>query len=81
MGGTTVLNGTLIATNNEAIADGSSLAVGDPSLLGLLPSAPVAAPVASAAVAPVPEPGTLVLLAASAIAGIGFWRKKGLRNK
>jgi autotransporter-associated beta strand protein len=67
-GGTTVNGGTLIATNNEAIADGTSLSVGDPSLLSLLPAAVVPAPVASAAVAapavsPVPEPGTIALLA------------------
>ena len=68
-GGTTVSgDGTLIATNSEAVADGTSLAVGDPSLLALLPAAVVPAPVASAAVTPVPEPGTLALLAAGAMA-------------
>ncbi len=68
-GGTTVSgNGTLILTNNEAVADGTSLAVGDPSLLALLHAAVVPAPVAAATVTPVPEPGTLALLAAGAMA-------------
>ncbi len=77
-GGTTVSgNGTLILTNNEAVADGTSLAVGDPSLLALLPAAVVPAPVASAAVTPVPEPGTLALLAAGAMAaGWTIWRRR-----
>ncbi len=63
-GGTTVNNGTLIVTNSLAIDDGTNLSVGNPALLGLLP-APVipSAIVPSAAVAPVPEPGTLALLA------------------
>jgi autotransporter-associated beta strand protein len=75
-GGTTVNDGTLIATNNEAFADGSSLAVGDPSLLGQLPAAAVPAPLASAAVAAVPEPGTLVLLAAASSAALAARRRK-----
>ena len=68
MGGTTVNSGTLIATNSHAIADGTSLSVGDPGLLSMLPapvvpSAAVAA-AAPASISPVPEPGTLALLAA-----------------
>jgi autotransporter-associated beta strand protein len=60
LGGTTVEGGTLILTNREAIADGTSLTVGNPSRF--LP-APVV-PAGIAAVAPVPEPGALALLAA-----------------
>jgi autotransporter-associated beta strand protein len=65
LGGTTV-NGTLIATNVNAIADGTNLSVGDPNLLTLLSAPVVPSPVVAAttAIAPVPEPGTLALLAA-----------------
>jgi autotransporter-associated beta strand protein len=79
-GGTTVSgDGTLILTNSKAVADGTSLAVGDPSLLALLPAAVVPSPAASVPVAPVPEPGTLVLVAAGAVAAgwsIWPWRKR-----
>jgi autotransporter-associated beta strand protein len=83
-GGTTVNNGTLIVTNIGAIADGTSLNVGDPSLLSLLPAAVVPAPVASAtvaapAVSPVPEPGTFVLLALG-LAGAAVYRRAGRRS-
>ena len=77
-GGTTVNGGTLIATNNEAIADGSSLTVGNASAFPA-PMVPAAAIASVAAVTPVPEPGTLGLIAAAALAGIGIWRKKGRR--
>ncbi len=60
--GTTVNGGTLVATNPQAILDGTNLAVGDPMLLSLLP-----APVIPSAIAPVPEPAAWALLAA----GIG----------
>jgi autotransporter-associated beta strand protein len=84
-GGTNVVGGTLIVTNIGGIADGTSLNVGDPSLLSLLPAPIVPAPPASgypaaAAVSPVPEPGTLALLAAAAIAaGCGAWRRRKSR--
>ena len=71
-GGTNVNDGTLIVTNSGGIADGTSLNVGDPSLLSLLPAPAVPA----AAVLPVPEPGTLALMAVAAIAGLGFWRRR-----
>jgi autotransporter-associated beta strand protein len=57
-GGTTVLNGTLVLANNEAIAAGTSLTVGDPSVFAMAIEASSMIPAA------VPEPGTLVLLAA-----------------
>ena len=43
LGGTTVNDGTLIATDSLAIQDGTSLSVGDPSDLSLLPAAIVPA--------------------------------------
>ena len=61
-GGTVVNGGTLIVANSLAIQDGSSLYVGDPAALATLGyPAPV---VPAAAIASVPEPGTLTLLAA-----------------
>jgi autotransporter-associated beta strand protein len=77
-GGTTVHGGEMIVTNADGIYDGTSLAVGDASLLGLLGDAPVptmSAPVASPTVAAVPEPGTLVLLGAGS-ALLAFYRKR-----
>jgi autotransporter-associated beta strand protein len=62
-GGTTVEGGELIVTNNEALADGSSLTVGTASMFAPI----VPAPVASPAVAAVPEPGTLALAAVGCI--------------
>jgi autotransporter-associated beta strand protein len=70
-GGTTVNSGTLIVTNNEAIADGTSLTVGN----ALAFPAPVV-PAPAAAASAVPEPSTVALLAAAAIAGLGLWRRR-----
>ncbi len=79
-GGTIVEAGTLIVTNNEGLADGSSLTVGDPALLALFGSVlpadragaeansaerPLAGPGTTNAV---PEPSALILLAAAAVA-------------
>ena len=67
-GGTTIADSsTLIATNAGALADGSSLTVGDASQF---PAPIVPSPVVGgqSAVAPVPEPGTLALL----IFGLGI---------
>jgi autotransporter-associated beta strand protein len=61
-GGTTVTAGTLTVTSAAGLADGSRLTVGDS--LALAPMIPAA----TAGASPVPEPGTLVLLAAGAIA-------------
>ncbi len=76
-GGTTVEDGALIVTNNEALADGSSLVVGNPSRFGIVsPTAdntgfsrnasgiPAGHPLAGhGTTSAVPEPGTLALLA------------------
>ena len=78
LGGTTVDGGTLIATNSQAIFDGTNLSVGDPALLGLLPEAVVPSPVVPAATASVPssvpEPGSLLLLIA-ALASAATYRQ------
>ena len=68
-GGTIVGAGTLIATNSEALPDGSSLIVGNASFF------PSYAPVIPAAAAlPVPEPGTMALLAA-VLGTLPFYRR------
>ena len=66
-GGTIVLDGTLIATNSKAFADGSSLYVGaDLAMLAaVVPSSYT--PARSSAIAPVPEPSTLALVATVAM--------------
>ena len=72
-GGTTVADSSLVVTNSQAIEDGTGLSVGDPALLSMLPAAAVPSPVvpsAAAAIAPVPEPGTLALLVAGGAAAL-----------
>jgi fibronectin-binding autotransporter adhesin len=61
-GGTFVEDGTLIVTNNEGLADGSSLTVGDPSLF-----APVLAGAAADDGKAAPEPPDLALLAGAVL--------------
>jgi autotransporter-associated beta strand protein len=68
-GGLFVPNGTVVLTNNDAVADGSSLIVGNPSYF-----APAATVPSAAAVSPVPEPATLVLLAAGGLSLLAFRR-------
>jgi len=79
-GGTDVLEGTLILTNPGAIESGTNLTVGNAAAFA--PAAVVPAVVAglpteppSPAITPVPEPGTLVLLAAAA-ALMAAYRKR-----
>jgi autotransporter-associated beta strand protein len=80
-GGTTVDAGTLVLESPTALADGTSLTVGNPSLFAapVVPSSSqtAASPTAAAspAAAPVPEPSTLVLLAAG-VALMGIYRKR-----
>jgi autotransporter-associated beta strand protein len=74
-GPTDILNGTLVIANPEALLDGASLNVGPGSLaLGAPVPAPIAAPVA-----PVPEPGTLALVAVSGLA-VTLLARKQLRR-
>jgi fibronectin-binding autotransporter adhesin len=76
--------GVLILNDTGAIPDGSSLLVGDASLFPLFSFGPVvpspAVSVGAATVESVPEPGTLALLAAAALAaGWKIRRRKCLR--
>jgi autotransporter-associated beta strand protein len=70
-GGTMVKDGTLIVTNASAIVDGTTLILGDPLAI---PTSIV--PSAAAVVTPVPEPASLALLVATAIAGAGIARRR-----
>ena len=79
-GGTYVDAGTLIASNATAIPAGGSLAIGAGGTFIFDPTA-TAAPLggsalAASAVAAVPEPGTLALVAAAMVAGLGIWRRR-----
>ncbi len=78
-GGTVVTgNAELIVTNKAALFDGSNLTVGN--ALAFAPVIPSpGAPGAAAPVTPVPEPGTLALVAAGA-ALIGLYRKRRSQN-
>ncbi len=69
-GGTTVDAGTLILDSSEALPSGASLIVGAGGTVIFAPSVLAAS---QAEVAAVPEPGTLVLLAAGALI-VGCWR-------
>ena len=81
-GGTTVDAGTLIVDSAGALPDGTSLTVGAGGTLIFDPSAASAPGESSFAASPVgvaavPEPGTLVLLAAGALpAAFAAWRRK-----
>jgi autotransporter-associated beta strand protein len=80
-GGTIVSAGTLVLSSNTALPDGSSLTVGN---AGAFPGPVVPAPAASPALAgaapagvtPVPEPGTLALLAAAAALFVVYRRRR-----
>jgi autotransporter-associated beta strand protein len=77
-GGTTVLDGTLVLANDEAIAEGTSLTVGDASAFDPALVVPhVAAGFRTepqSAITPVPEPGTLAILAAVLGTGMVYRR-------
>ena len=64
-GGTFVEGGKLIVTNSEALLDGSNLTVGNPLAFTSIIAAGVASDGSSTS--PVPEPGTLTLLAAGVL--------------
>jgi autotransporter-associated beta strand protein len=68
-GGTYVEAGKLVLLSSDALADGTSLTVGNPALFEspVVPSSQVSS--APQAIAPVPEPGTLVLLLTALLCG------------
>ena len=76
-GGTFVDSGTLILTSNTAIANGTSLTVGDATAFA--PMTPDLS-ASSRSVAPVPEPSTLALIRA-AICGASVYRRLRSRRK
>jgi fibronectin-binding autotransporter adhesin len=81
-GGTIVADGALIATNNEAIEDGTNVYVGSDLLaFGTVISAQASSATSPPAVAPVPEPGTLALLATGVVFAIGLRCQKGRKAK
>jgi fibronectin-binding autotransporter adhesin len=86
-GGTNVLAGTLVLDTSTALADGSSLTVGQGASSLFAPAAAGPAgtmyswsAAASAEVVAVPEPGTLALLAVAALlVAVGPFCRKGLK--
>jgi autotransporter-associated beta strand protein len=70
-GATIVRNGILLALNNDAIADGTNLTVGNPAMFSEIVPASAATAIATPTTTAVPEPdsATLALLAASVIGG------------
>jgi autotransporter-associated beta strand protein len=73
LGGTIVAEGTLIVSNNEGLADGSSLTVGDATMF---PAPVVPAAVVASSAAAVPEPSTPALLGIGAIGLLGYVVKR-----
>jgi autotransporter-associated beta strand protein len=79
-GDTTVVAGTLVLVSHTAIADGTNLIVGAGGTLVFDRSSDTAATISTAAsqASPVPEPGTIRLLAA-ALAGF-LWKRRDKRG-
>ena len=80
-GSTTVVGGTLVATNNEAIADNSNLFVGNDltAFGGVVPaeaSSPAGAGIAASSTTAVPEPATLGLMMSGALVGLLAVRRR-----
>ncbi len=69
-GGTYVVQGTLIATNSEALADDSDLTIGDGDMFAAIDGAPLR-PAGLNEVAPVPEPSALAFFAAASLLAAG----------
>jgi autotransporter-associated beta strand protein len=64
-GGTTVSGGELVVTHSYCLYDGSNLIVGNAAAFA--PLAPSAAPPGNSSASPVPEPGTLAIVASLAL--------------
>jgi autotransporter-associated beta strand protein len=83
-GGTIVTGGELVVSSPASVLDGSNLMVGNPGAFPapIIPSPAVSSAPAAAAIAPVPEPGALALLAAgAAVAGCLWKRTRKARGK
>jgi fibronectin-binding autotransporter adhesin len=76
-GGTNVEGGILIVENSDSLLDGSSLVVGEgaSSLFG----SSLASPVVPSIVSPVPEPGTVAILAVGAICCLAARKSRRFR--
>jgi len=76
-GGTIVDSGTLLLEGASSLLAGSSLVIGS-GAPGAIFTPPAASPglVTPVNLAPVPEPGTIVLLAIAAVAGLGIWQRR-----
>jgi autotransporter-associated beta strand protein len=80
-GGTIVEDGTLVLDSPSALASGSSLTVGQDASSIFAPAAGPAIAALPAGVATVPEPGSLMLLAAGMVVGFGVrLRKRHIRR-
>ena len=82
-GGTIVNAGILAVTSGSALPDNQSLTVGAGGTLIFDPSytaSPIVLGQVLSAVSPVPEPGTLALLLAGLVVGIGAWRRRRIAN-
>ena len=83
MGGTVVNAGTLIVASNAGLPNGTSLTIGAGGTLIFDPSQVITAQPTSAVTSeinPVPEPGTLTLLA-TAVCGAAVFRRSRSRRK
>ena len=65
--GTSVVAGTLIVSNPDGLLNGTSLSVGNAAAFPAPIAAAAAVPLYAQAITPVPEPGTLALLATAGI--------------
>ncbi|MGA2254684.1 MAG: choice-of-anchor D domain-containing protein [Thermoguttaceae bacterium] len=77
LGGTVVTAGMLDVAQGSALAAGSSLTVGAGGTFLFDPSQTTVSPLISAGAAAVPEPGTLTLLVAAALAALAASRHRG----
>jgi autotransporter-associated beta strand protein len=80
LGGTTVEEGTLILASPTALAEGTSLTVGQ-GASSLFAPASAGPALAAEGVASVPEPGTLALLLAAALGSASVYRRSASKRR